>query len=244
MKISNLLCSTLLIAAVLSGAGCAGSKSVEKLPPDIKPPKSNVMPPNISSADCVLTVPRDVKANSGTPCDVDVQLINNGRKDLTLKEWDNRAVRAEHVAKAYRAERSIAVPTALYYHLAHTLGCTHNVGGVDRLVCRNENKLLDSVLLSHVRSIVRAHTVVLYSLAGAALHKRNMLVCCGVEYDIGAVVCEYRVEPCSVSYRSDLYREVKRASVLTHELLLYIIRVVLVNIENNQPFRVASCDLP
>ena len=87
MKISNLLCSTLLIATVLSGAGCAGSKSVEKLPPDIKPPKSNVLPPNISSADCVLTVPRDVKANSGTPCDVDVQLINNGRKDLTLKEW-------------------------------------------------------------------------------------------------------------------------------------------------------------
>ena len=34
---------------------------------------------------------------------------------------------------------------SLYNHLAHSLGCTHDIGSTDCLVCRNQNKLLYTI---------------------------------------------------------------------------------------------------
>ena len=78
---------TAVFAAVLCG-GCAADKAPAKpVKAAEKNNKPQVLPPKISSAGCVLSVPRNVRAVAGAPCDVDVQLIYNGSQTLELKEW-------------------------------------------------------------------------------------------------------------------------------------------------------------
>ena len=85
--------------------------------------------------------------------------------------------------------------------------------------------------------------VILYRLAVAVLHKRNVLMRGGVEYYVGAVVIEDRLKPCDVSDRAYLNAQIETSSVCAAKFLLNIVSVIFVNIKDNKSARLAFCNL-
>ena len=75
------------------------------------------------------------------------------------------------------------------------------------------------------------------------LHQRYVLMRRGVEHHIRAVEIKERIEPIGIPNRA--YLDVERQSVAKGalKLLLYIVGIVLVNIEDNEPFRGEPSDL-
>ena len=138
--------------------------------------------------------------------------------DLLFEKRHDRAVAAQHVAEAHShklrahiARRAVlrargvnaqardapclarlyAPVKALHHHLAQALGRAHDVGGVDRLVRRDEHKAPAPVRHGGIRGLICAEDVVFYRLAGAVLHERDMLVRRRVEHQLRPVLCEH-----------------------------------------------------
>ena len=143
----------------------------------------------------------------------DYALVCNGdgtaRRYLTLEKRDNGAVASEHISEADSRKSRFAVCAALHYHFAHTLGSAHDICRVDRLIRRNQDKFGGAVLLCHIGGIVCTENIVLYRLATAVLHERNMLVRRRMKYDIWAVFGKDAVQSRPVAHGSYLNREVK-----------------------------------
>ncbi|MBE6369886.1 MAG: hypothetical protein E7056_07000 [Lentisphaerae bacterium] len=80
------------MAAVLFGTLLCGCSTVTEMPDEdyghvkFKRP-DKVVYEQISARDCQLAVPEEVQAVAGTSCDLEVQLINYGRKEIVIKEW-------------------------------------------------------------------------------------------------------------------------------------------------------------
>ena len=97
--------------------------------------------------------------------------------DLLLKQRDNAAVAAQHVAETHGHALHIGVGgIGLDQHFADALGAAHDVGGVDSLVGRELDKALDVVLGRRSQQVFGAEDVVLDGLGRAELHERHMLV--------------------------------------------------------------------
>ena len=91
--------------------------------------------------------------------------------DLLLKQRNNAAVAAQHVAKAHGHALHVgAAGKGLNQHLAEAFGAAHNVGGVDSLVGRKLDKALDTMLSGGSQQILGAKYVVFDGFGGADLH--------------------------------------------------------------------------
>ena len=82
------LFSLLCLPAVTLWCGCS---SPEPIPEDYGHVKfkrpDKVVYEQIPTAGCILDVPADLHAVSGTPLEMEVQLINNSRRSIVIKEW-------------------------------------------------------------------------------------------------------------------------------------------------------------
>ena len=113
--------------------------------------------------------------------------------ELLLKDRDNTTIASEYVAKACRDELGDAFDLALDNSLvqglaidfADALGASHDVGGVDGLVGRDQDELLGFVLHCKVGDNARSKYIILYCYAGIVLHHGNVLVGCGMEDVVG-----------------------------------------------------------
>ncbi len=174
--------------------------------------------------------------------------------DLTLEEGDHAAIGAEDVAEpdggeaggvgvgGERAGADGGVGEALDHELAHALGGAHDVGRVDGLVGRHQDKPLDAVRGVRDGGLVGAEDVVLDGLLRVVLHQRHMLVGRRVEDDVGAVAREGARELVLVAHASDHDREVDRR-ILPGHLLAEGVRVVLVDVKHDQVLRGEPGDL-
>ena len=131
---------------------------------------------------------------------------------------------------------------ALDDHLAKALGGAHDVGGVDRLVRRDEDKALAAVDHRGVGGLVCANRVVLDRLAGAILHERHVLVRGGVVDDLRVVLFEHIEHLATVADRADQGVNLQ-FRVLVPELELYVVRVVFINIEDDEGLWFMGCHL-
>ena len=75
------------------------------------------------------------------------------------------------------------------------------------------------------------------------LHQRDMLVRGSVENNLRMIFGKHIVEPRRIAHRADLHGEVQRVTVQMYQLLLEVVGVVLVNVKDNQLFRVLLCHL-
>ena len=62
------------------------------------------------------------------------------------------------------------------HHLTHALGCTHDIGGIDRLVRRYHHKTFHAVRFAQVNDVFRSKDVVFNRLQTVVLHQRDVLV--------------------------------------------------------------------
>lgn len=87
---SALSCSAAgLLALALGLTGCSSTPTIDEDSyghVKLKRPEKIVYE-QISAAGCELAVPLDVPAVAGTPLELDVQLINESRRELCIKEW-------------------------------------------------------------------------------------------------------------------------------------------------------------
>ena len=178
-------------------------------------------------------------ADDALVCDGDGAAVG----DLALEQRDDGAVAPQHVAEAGGAEAGHPAAAALDQHLAHALGGAHDVGGVDRLVRADQDEALDAVLLAQLHQVESAEHVVADGFAHVALHERHVLVGRRVQHDIRRVVPEDLLDPGPVADIRDLDPEVQRVPVADPELLLDIVGAVLVDIQDDQPLRLAAGDL-
>ena len=128
-------------------------------------------------------------------------------------------------------------------HLAQALGGAHDVGGVDGLVCRDEDKALAAVHHGGVGRFVGADGVVLDGLAGAVLHEGDVLVRRGMVDDVGAVGFKDIEHAAAVTHGADEGDEVE-IRVLLFQLELNGVGVVFVDIEDDEHFRPVGGHLP
>ena len=85
--------------------------------------------------------------------------------NLLAKQRNHRPVAAQHVAKSRGDELRGHAPARrveeerLAVNLGHTLGASHHVGGIDGLVGRDHNKLVDAILEGEVGNVARAQDI-------------------------------------------------------------------------------------
>ena len=116
------------------------------------------------------------------------------------------AEKFEHPAPDVWIAKSASVaPTAS----TDTLGCAHNVRGVNRLIGGDENESLTSVHHSCIRSFVRTNGIVFDGFAGAIFHKRDVFMRRCVIYHVGLEFRENLIESSAISYRADKNFEVE-----------------------------------
>lgn len=124
--------------------------------------------------------------------------------DLLLKQRDDAAVAAQHVAEAHRnAGHRRGLGEGLDQHLAQTLGAAHDVRRVDSLVCRELDEPLHAVLGGGGQQVLGAKDVVLDGLGGADLHQRHMLVRRRVKDDGRLIGVEHLVQSCFIADGAD-----------------------------------------
>ena len=127
-------------------------------------------------------------------------------------------------------------------HLTDALRGPHDVGRIHRLVGRDHNKPLGSVIGCRHRGIERSAYIILNGLAGTDLHQRHMLVCGCMVDDIRPVFAENPVDPLHIPDRSNQNHKIK-LRVFTLQLLLDVIGAVLIDINDDQLSRAMSRDL-
>lgn len=95
--------------------------------------------------------------------------VTGRRRDLLFEQRQNRAVGTKHIAEAHRYKFGFAfLRQRLDDHLAQAFCRTHHVGGIHRLVRRDENKTPHTVFVRRKRHIVGAEHVVLTASSGAS----------------------------------------------------------------------------
>ena len=88
MFFHRLIAAFSLTTCVILLAGCTTVQEEPAEPGPIKFKRPDkIVYQQIPSAGCELQVPQDVKAVAGNQCNIDVQLFNNSRRGLVIKEW-------------------------------------------------------------------------------------------------------------------------------------------------------------
>ena len=124
--------------------------------------------------------------------------------NLLLKQWNNTAVAAQHVAEPYRhTGHGGAAGEGLNQHFAQALCAAHNVGRVDGLIGGELHKALYLVLGGGGQQILCAKDVVLDCLTRTAFHERHMLVRSRMVHNLWLVCLEYLIDSPAVTHRTN-----------------------------------------
>ena len=157
--------------------------------------------------------------------------------DLLAKKRDNAAGRTEDVAEAHGdILRCRAVVHHLHDHLAQALGRAHDVRGVDGLVRRDEDKALRAEAIRRLRDVVRAEDVILDRLKRRRLHERHVLMRRRVAHEIRPVTVKDLHDALTVAHGADEHDQIQ-LRMRAPQLHLDVVGVILVDIENDEPFR-------
>ncbi len=109
-------------------------------------------------------------------------------RDLLLEKRDHASVAPQHISKTDRNIFRIgAVVEHLNDHLTDPLGGTHDIGRIDRLICRDQHKLLRIISICRKCNLVCTEYIILDCFVGAVLHQRHMLMRRRMVYDIRPV---------------------------------------------------------
>ena len=112
--------------------------------------------------------------------------------DLLLEARDDASGAAKNIAEAHDDELGRPILEALAHHLRHPLRRPHDIGGVDRLVGRHEDELLDFGSRGGAGEHPGSVGVVANGLPGVGLfHERNVLVGRRVENHAGSLAREH-----------------------------------------------------
>ena len=178
----------------------------------------------------------------------DDTLIGDGHRtalcDLLLEERDDGAVGAEDVTEADRDEVGLrALPVHhLDDHLTDTLRGTHDVRRVHGLIGGDQDEALHAGVGRGTGGLEGAHDVILDRFVRAHLHERYVLMCGRVEDHVRFVLLHHTADTVGVSAGADEGHEVQ-LRVLHDELLLDAVRVILVDVEDDELLRLVACDL-
>ena len=97
-------------------------------------------------------------------------------RQLFFEQRNHRTAGTQHIAEPRGDEMSVGCGVTLGVYLGHTLGGTHHVGGIHRLVGGDHHKFLNPVTDGGVGHVFGAENVHTNSLVGILLHKRHVLV--------------------------------------------------------------------
>lgn len=178
----------------------------------------------------------------------DDPLVGDGHRttlrDLLLEERDDRAVGAEDVTEADRDEVGLRVLPVhhLYDHLTDTLRGTHDVRRVHGLIRGDQDEALHAGVGCGTGGLQGAHDVVLDRFVRAHLHERHVLMCGRMENHVRLILLHHAADAVRVPAGADEGHEVQ-LRVLHEELLLDAVRIVLVNVEDDELLRLVACDL-
>ena len=195
-------------------------------------------------------------------------------RDLPLKNRNDGAIGTEDIAETYRDELSVSIgehggcdvaafdaivgeelgdlggAAGFYFlveglddHLAEALRGAHDVCRVHGLVGRNEHETVAAMNHRGVGRFVRADDIVLNGLAGGVFHEGHVFVRGGVVDDLRVVFLEEVEHLPAVADGADEHLEVK-VRVFLPELELDTVRVVFVDVEDDELLRLVACDLP
>ena len=87
MRFPTCFCGLFSAVSLLIFCGCVTEVPDKDFGKKKIPPPDKVNYQKISSTHCKIAVPMEVKAISGTPLTIPVQLINNSTRVLLIKEW-------------------------------------------------------------------------------------------------------------------------------------------------------------
>ena len=91
----------------------------------------------------------------------------------------------------------------LHNHFADTLGCSHDVGGIDGFVRGNQHKFLGAEKGCRLCGLKRTHDIVLDRLVGAVLHERHMLMGCRMVHNVRSVFFKNGIHSLGVAHGTD-----------------------------------------
>ena len=91
----------------------------------------------------------------------------------------------------------------LYNHFTEALAGAHDVGGVHRFVCGNQDKTLAAVRHRGIGRLIGANCIILDGLAGAVFHQGDMLMGSGMVYHIRLIIRKHLVNLAAVAHRAN-----------------------------------------
>ena len=178
----------------------------------------------------------------------DDPLVGDGHRtalrDLLLEERDDGAVGAEDVTEADRDEVGLRVLPVHHLddHLTDTLRGTHDVRRVHSLIRGDQDEALHAGVGCGTGGLQGAHDVILDRFVWAHLHERYVLMCGRMEDHVRLILLHHAADTVRVPAGADEGHEVQ-LRVLHDELLLDAVRVVLIDVEDDELLRLVACDL-
>ena len=164
--------------------------------------------------------------------------------NLLFKQRNYRAVRTEYVAKTYRYKVGIfaVFSNGLNNHLANALGRAHDIGGVDSLIRRDLHERFHVEFFRSSCKIERTEHVVFHCFVRARFHQRHVLVRSGVKDDLRTIFLEYVAHFRLIANTRNQRQQIE-IGTMAFEFLFDLVRVVFVNIQNDQLRRIVRSDL-
>ena len=132
---------------------------------------------------------------------------------------------------------------ALNDHFAKTFARTHDIGWIDGFVCGNQHKTFAAVRHGGVCRFIGAERVVLNGFARAVLHERNMFVRRRMVNDLRLIGLEHLENTPAVTNGADQNGKIE-VRISLAQFHLNIVRIVLIDIEDDQLLRTVRGDLP
>ncbi len=178
----------------------------------------------------------------------DDALVGDGHRtalcDLLLEERDDGAVGAEDVTEADRDEVGLRVLPVHHLddHLTDTLCGTHDVRRVHGLIRGDQDEAFHASLGCGTGGLQGAHDVILDRFVRAHLHERYVLMCGCMEDHVRLILLHHTADTVGVPAGADEGHEVQ-LRVLHEEFLLDAVRVVLIDVEDDELLRLVACDL-
>ena len=128
-------------------------------------------------------------------------------------------------------------------HFTDPLAGSHNVCGIHRLVRGNQDETLAAVRHGRISRLIGSKHIIFDTLTGAVFHEGNMLMCGRMIDDVRVIFCENLEDSAGIPNRTDKHSKLQFRKVLP-KFQLYAIRIIFINIKNNELLRIVSGNLP
>ena len=162
---------------------------------------------------------------------------------LFLKKRYYTSITSKYISKPYNYIFCSGILTkCLHDHLTHTLRSSHDVCWIYRLIRRNEDKFLYSILIRCSCSLISSEYIIFNRLIRTIFHKRYMFMCCRMKYNIWAIIFHYTFNSACISNGPNQYFQFQ-IWIFSYQFLLNIICIILIDIKYDQKFRIMGCNL-